>query len=91
MAERLIRRISPRAREALWHMARSAPSITFKELQDELDLDGLGLGGVLASFGFAERAGLPRPYEADHSRREYLIDPKVATVVLDAFEVFEKG
>jgi hypothetical protein len=84
LMEALVRRISPRAREVLWHIADSAPSISFEELQDELKIDGVKLGGVLASFGFAERAGIPRPYTANRTTRQYEMDPDVARLALDA-------
>lgn len=84
LADRLIRRISERARGALAYMADEAPAVSFEDLQKELDVTGVELGGILASFGFAERAGIPRPYEVDHERREYRMDPAVATIITNA-------
>lgn len=80
----LVERISPRAREALWHMAQAAPVISFKDLQKKMKLDGVGLGGVMASFGFAERAGFSRPYEVDRKKRQYRVDPQLAEMLIDA-------
>jgi hypothetical protein len=84
LAEKLVRRISDRARAALAYMADEAPVVSFEDLQSELEVSGVELGGILASFGFAERAGLPRPYEVDHERREYRMDPAVATIINNA-------
>jgi hypothetical protein len=89
LADRLVTRISDRAREALRYMARGAPTIDFHDLQSELDVDGLGLGGILASFGFAERKGLPRPYRVDRERREYHMDPSTADAMLEAIDRYE--
>jgi hypothetical protein len=80
----LVERISGKARDALRVMAEGAPEVSFEQVQDALGVDGLGLGGVLASFGFAERAGLPRPYKVDKSARRYFMDEKVAQLALDA-------
>jgi hypothetical protein len=88
LATRFVQRISPRAREAVWHMTQHAPTISFTELQDAMQTNGLGLGGILASVGFGEKAGIPRPYVANHVTREYEMDPTVAEVVAEALEAF---
>lgn len=67
-------------------MTQHAPALSFDELQKEMGLDGLGLGGVLASVGFAERAGFGRPYVANRATREYEMDPAVAKVVADEIQ-----
>jgi hypothetical protein len=91
LAEDLVNRISERALEALQYMAEAAPEpVSFKRLQRKLDTGGLGLGGILASFGFAERAGFPRPYEVDHDRRVYWVNPDVAQLILRAIESLDE-
>jgi hypothetical protein len=47
-------------------------------------VQGTHLGGVMASFGFAEKAGVPRSYRKDDTRRLYIIEPGVAAAVLAA-------
>jgi len=89
LADQLVFRITDHARRALGFMAASAPEISFKEIQTLMNMDGVRMGGVLASFGFAERAGLPRPYRADRERRRYLMDVEVAEVILEAIERLE--
>lgn len=54
-------------------------------------MNGIQTGGVMASFGFAENAGIPRPYTRDRARRVYRIDPATAEVVLAALDRFENG
>jgi hypothetical protein len=88
-AERLVRRITPMAREALYVMANESPSVSFGELQTQLGITGVQLGGVLASFGFAENAGFPRPYHVDKRNRRYLIEPEVAQLFINAINEFE--
>lgn len=82
-AERLVRRVTRGAREALWHIANQAPEISFEELQSQMDINGVQLGGIMASFGFAENAGLPRPFEVDKRHRRYLMDEDAAEVFLE--------
>jgi hypothetical protein len=81
-AERLVRRITKGAREALWHIANHAPEISFDELQAQMSVDGVQLGGIMASFGFAENVGLSRPFRVDKRNRRYLIDEEVAALFL---------
>jgi hypothetical protein len=89
LADSLVERITDKARMALGYMAMHAPEITFSELQREMRMDGVKMGGVLASFGFAKNAGLPRPYRVDRDRRRYYIDTGVAEVILDALRRYE--
>ncbi len=88
LADRLVGRISERAREALALIADATVEgggpITFEKLQAEMGIDGVALGGVFASFGFAERAGIPKPFDADHDRRVYAMDPATARLVVEA-------
>jgi hypothetical protein len=86
LMDQFVNRISDKARDALWVMAKHAPQVSFEEIQDELDVDGRSLGGILASFGFAERAGLPRPYKVDKAARRYFIDPGVAKLAIAALD-----
>jgi hypothetical protein len=86
LADKLVGRISPRARDALRSIARNAPEASFETVQEDLGVEGLGLGGILASIGFAARAGIPRPYAVDKFDRCYLMDSDVAEVVLDALD-----
>jgi hypothetical protein len=88
-AMRLVKRITTSARQALWQMATNAPEISFERLQEALAIDGVQLGGVLASFGFAQNAGYPRPYTADRRERRYLMDPATADVFINAIREFE--
>jgi hypothetical protein len=86
-ARELVERISPRARQALRHMALASPEpIAFKKLQSRLRTNGVGLGGILASFGFAEKAGIPKPYTVDRGRRIYWVAPAVAPMLLEALD-----
>ena len=85
LAKRLIRRVSDKAATALAIMSDHAPVISFEQLQGEMELDGIRIGGVLASFGFAENAGFPRPYTVDREQRVYIMDPDVARVINEAF------
>jgi hypothetical protein len=81
-AKALVRQISPRAREVLFEIASRTPEASFEDVQDSLDIDGVQLGGIMASFGFAERRGVPRPFVVDRSRRVYKIDPDAARTFL---------
>jgi hypothetical protein len=85
----LVGRITTRAREALEFMMANAPETSFDELQEQLGMTGVQVGGVMASFGFAENAGLPRPYRVDRDRRRYLVDPEIAPVLLEAAERYD--
>jgi hypothetical protein len=92
IAYRLVRRISGRALEALALIAAATiqgGSISFETLQRQMRLDGVALGGVFASFGFAERAGFPRPFDTDHGHRTYSMDPDVARMMIRAIERYE--
>ena len=84
LVQHLVQRITKDAKRALWYMAQQAPVVPFKWLQSKMEIDGLALGGVLASVGFADRAGLPRPYVVDRGAREYRMDPAVAEMLTDA-------
>ncbi|MEK6328192.1 MAG: hypothetical protein AABM66_11820 [Actinomycetota bacterium] len=64
-ADELVTRITDDARRALRYLLENAPEASFEELQQHLGKDGLQVGGIMASFGFAENAGLPRPYRVD--------------------------
>ena len=75
-------RISPKAGKLVIAIAERAPEAEFDDLQEELGLDGYGLGGVMASVGFARGAGYPEPFERDRQARVYRMDPKVAAVFL---------
>src|SRR4051812_34404634 len=72
-ADRLVQRITVDARKALQYLMENAPEVFFEDLQTHLGMNGIQMGGVMASFGFAERAGLPRPYRVDRERRRYVI------------------
>ena len=61
-AERLVRRITPSAREALEQMALSAPELAFDDLQDALGMNGVQIALV-------ERALVPRLRGFDGLRR----------------------
>lgn len=88
LADRLVGRVSDRAREALAiiadHTVEVGGPIPFQKLQHAMAVDGVQLGGVFASFGFAERAGIPKPFETDHERRVYTMDPRVARLIVEA-------
>jgi hypothetical protein len=88
LADRLVARVSERAREALAVIADAVIEgdgpISFEKLQRELTVDGVQLGGIFASFGFAEKAGIPKPFETDHDRRLYSMDPSVARLIVQA-------
>jgi hypothetical protein len=47
-----------------------------------LGVKGEGLGGTLASFGFAERRGVRKPYYSDRDERVFRMDPELAHEVL---------
>lgn len=83
-AEELVHQISSRAREALRVIARGAPAISFDDVRDALGVKGEGLGGTLASFGFAERRGFAKPYYSDRDKRVFRMDPVVAETLLEA-------
>ena len=89
IADRLIRRVTNDARRALRFIAENAPEVPWEEVQEHLGISGIQIGGVMASFGFAENAGIPRPYRNDPGRRVYVIEPSVASVMLEAIERFE--
>jgi hypothetical protein len=84
-ADRLVGRVSDRAREALAiiadHTIENGGPISFEQLQRAMGIDGVQLGGVFASFGFAEKAGFPKPFDTDHDRRVYAMDPQVARLI----------
>jgi hypothetical protein len=90
VADQLVRRITEGARRALRYMAENAPEVSWDDLQKHLGVSGIQIGGVMASFGFAENAGIPRPYVNDRARRMYRIDEETAEVVLGALDRFEK-
>jgi hypothetical protein len=90
LADELVGRITTGAREALEFMMANAPETSFDELQEHLGMTGVQVGGVMASFGFAENAGFPRPYRVDRDRRRYLVDPAIAPVLLEAVERYEE-
>ena len=91
VADQLLARITSDARRALKYLATHAPAVSFEQLQEHMQIGGVAIGGVMASFGFAENAGLPRPYQVDRGQRLYLIDPAIAAVVLAAFERYDAG
>src|SRR4051812_29657164 len=80
-ADELVERITPGARRALRLFMENAPEVSFDDLQGHLGMSGVQVGGVMASFGFAENAGMARPYRVDRDRRRYLIDPEIAPVL----------
>ena len=90
VADQLVRRISPEARRAVRYIAENAPEVSWADVQRHLGRNGVQIGGVMASFGFAENAGIPRPYQNDRARRVYRMDPYVASAILDAVDRFEK-
>jgi hypothetical protein len=51
-----------------------------------MNLSGVGLGGVMASFGAAQRAGFPRPFVVDRVGRLYHMNPSTAALFLEALE-----
>ena len=88
-ADRLISRITDDARKALRYIAEHEPEVSWEAVQEHLGIGGIQIGGVMASFGFAENAGIPRPYRKDRSQRTYSIDPATAEVVLSAIDRYE--
>ena len=91
IADQLVRRITDDARRALRFIAENAPEVSWEDVQEHLGVTGIQIGGVMASFGFAENAGITRPYSKDRARRVYTIDPHTAEVVLEALDRFENG
>lgn len=81
LVEELVERITDDARKALLFIAQNGPQVSMNAVQEHLGMDGIRLGGVMASFGFAEKAGIPRPFRKDGNRRLYLIEPAVAATV----------
>ena len=90
IADRLVQRITADARKALLYLMENAPEVFFEDLQDHLGMNGIQAGGVMASFGFAKRAGLPRPYKVDRERRRYVIDPEITPILLEAVARYEE-
>jgi len=89
VADEVVRRISPQARKTLRFLMTHAPAVSYEDAQAFMKMDGVTMGGVMASFGFAERAGLPRPYVSDRRARLYRVDPATAKTVLEALDRFE--
>lgn len=90
IADRLVQRITVDARKALLYLMENAPEVFFEDLQTHLGMNGIQMGGVMASFGFAERAGLPRPYRVDRERRRYVIDREITPILLEAVSRYEE-
>jgi hypothetical protein len=84
LAGELVERITDDARKALLFIAENGPQVSLDAVQEHLGMDGTRLGGVMASFGFAEKSGLPRPFRKDGTRRLYIIEPEVAASVIAA-------
>jgi hypothetical protein len=84
LAAELVDRITDDARTVLRFIAENAPRASMAAVQKHLGIDGIQLGGVMASFGFAEKAGIPRPFRKDDTRRLYIIEPEAATTILAA-------
>ena len=83
--DELLRRISDDAKRALKFLCENAPVVSREDLNEFLGIDGVALGGVMASFGFAENAMGRRPYTKITGRR-YRVDPEVARVLLSALD-----
>lgn len=84
VAAELVERITDDARRALRYIAENGPQVPLDDVQAQLGMDGIHLGGVMASFGFAEKAGIPRPFRKDGTRRLYMIEPATAAAALAA-------
>src|SRR4051812_36539625 len=90
VAYALVDRITVNARRVLWYLMKHPPTVAYEDLQDHMELGGPELGGVMASFGYAEKAGLPRPFSVDRTSRRYTVDPAVTRVFLEALARHEE-
>ena len=90
LADRIVRGVKPDARRVLRFIAENAPEVSWDAVQQHMKMSGVRIGGVMASFGFAEKRGLPRPYVNDPEQRVYKISPKTASSMLDAIRRLEK-
>lgn len=70
--------LRPNARLALEVIVREGPDVPVDLVRSATGRSGTGLAGTLASIGAAcKRLAAPRPFEADHQRGVYRIDPAV--------------
>jgi hypothetical protein len=70
--------LKPAAREALAAIVREGPEVPMDLVRAATGRSGTGLAGTLASIGAAcKRLGAPRPYQVDHKRGIYQIDPGI--------------
>ena len=71
--------LQPMARVALAVIVREGPETSMDLVREATGRSGTGLAGTLASVGAAcKRLGAPRPFEADHKRGVYRIDPAIS-------------
>jgi hypothetical protein len=88
LADQLVARISGNARKCLQLIAHAAPALSFEKMKLELDKSGPQIGGIMSSFGFARRAGIPEPFDWDGITQSYVMDPGTADVIKSALSRF---
>lgn len=86
-------RLRETARTALRTMISEGPTVPFAKVNEATGLRGSRLAGSLASVGAAKTAlGAPvAPFEADHKRKVYRVDPAVLEALREAVKSVEKG
>jgi hypothetical protein len=68
-------------------IARNAPRVEFDAVAQHLGLNGQELGGAMSSLGHSAPT-LAKMVKRDYGRREYVVDPEVAKIILEALEEF---
>lgn len=79
-------RLQPTALAALRYIVQNGPTVPAEELRQITGKRGSALAGSLKSIGAAVSAlGAPRaPFEVDHKRKVYRIDPEIQDALLTA-------
>jgi hypothetical protein len=81
-------RVTRPARDALRFIAEHAPTVGFDAVARNLGVDTRKLSGSMSSYGRSAPA-IGALFARDYNRREYVIEPAAASVVLKAMAVYE--
>lgn len=83
-----LRWVKQNARKALRHICENSPSIGFDEVAAHMGVDTKVLSGMMSSVG-RSAPSVARLFGRNYAKRQYIIEPERAKVLLAAFDKAE--
>lgn len=83
-----LRWVKEGAKKGLRYICEHAPIVSFDEVAEHVGVDTKTLSGMMSSIGHSAPS-VGKLIRRDYERREYIIEPESAKVLLTAFEAAE--